>query len=188
MASTPRGAGRSRARGRPTAARPGARLVRGKPAAVRQPAHPRGPHRAAEHVSRKRVIRLMQEDGLQARARKRYKGTTMSDHDQPVAANLSIGGSRHRRRISAGSAIPPSSSSGERQALSGRRAGSVLPVRRRLGGQRRQRSPPHAQGARDGPEAPVSRRSGSCIIRIKDRRTRVKTTRPPSRRTASSAA
>ena len=41
-----------------------------------------------EHVSRKRVVRLMQEDGLQARARKRYKLTTMSDHDQPVAANL----------------------------------------------------------------------------------------------------
>jgi putative transposase len=40
------------------------------------------------HVSRKRVIRLMQEDGLQARARKRYKVTTMSEHDQPVAANL----------------------------------------------------------------------------------------------------
>jgi len=41
-----------------------------------------------EHVSRKRVGRLMQEDGLQARRRKRYKLTTMSDHDQPVAANL----------------------------------------------------------------------------------------------------
>ena len=41
-----------------------------------------------EHVSRKRVVRLMQEDGLVARARKRYKITTMSDHDQPVAANL----------------------------------------------------------------------------------------------------
>ena len=41
-----------------------------------------------EQVSRKRVIRLMQEDGLVARARKRYKVTTMSDHDQPVAANL----------------------------------------------------------------------------------------------------
>jgi transposase InsO family protein len=40
------------------------------------------------HVSRKRVIRLMQEDGLQARARKRYKLTTMSEHDQPVAANV----------------------------------------------------------------------------------------------------
>jgi len=41
-----------------------------------------------ERVSRKRVIRLMQEDGLKARVRKRFKCTTMSDHDQPVAANL----------------------------------------------------------------------------------------------------
>jgi putative transposase len=41
-----------------------------------------------EHVSRKRVARLMQEEGLKARLRKRYKLTTMSDHDQPVAANL----------------------------------------------------------------------------------------------------
>ena len=41
-----------------------------------------------EYVSRKRVVRLMQEDGLKARRRTRYKLTTMSDHDQPVAANL----------------------------------------------------------------------------------------------------
>ncbi len=41
-----------------------------------------------EQVSRKRVIRLMQAEGLKARVRKRYKHTTMSDHDQPVAANL----------------------------------------------------------------------------------------------------
>ena len=41
-----------------------------------------------EQVSRKRVIRLMQEDGLKARTRKRFTLTTMSDHDQPVAANL----------------------------------------------------------------------------------------------------
>jgi putative transposase len=40
------------------------------------------------HVGRKRVVRLMQEEGLVARARKRFKSTTMSDHDQPVAANL----------------------------------------------------------------------------------------------------
>ena len=39
-------------------------------------------------VSRKRVVRLMQEHGLKARARQRFKSTTMSDHDQPVAANL----------------------------------------------------------------------------------------------------
>jgi transposase InsO family protein len=42
----------------------------------------------AARVSRKRVVRLMQEDALKARARKRFKCTTMSDHDQPVAANL----------------------------------------------------------------------------------------------------
>ena len=41
-----------------------------------------------ERVSRKRVVRLMQEEGLQARVRKRFTCTTMSDHDQPVAANL----------------------------------------------------------------------------------------------------
>ena len=61
-----------------------------------------------EQVSRKRVVRLMQEEGLVARARKRDKVTTMSDHDQPVAANLldrpvrggrpeSAGGRRHDR-------------------------------------------------------------------------------------------
>jgi putative transposase len=41
-----------------------------------------------EPVSRKRVIRLMQAEGLQARTRKRFTCTTNSDHDQPVAANL----------------------------------------------------------------------------------------------------
>lgn len=39
-------------------------------------------------VSRKRVVRLMQEEGLKARPRKRFTCTTMSDHNQPVAANL----------------------------------------------------------------------------------------------------
>jgi transposase InsO family protein len=41
-----------------------------------------------ERVSRKRVIRLMQEDGLKARMAKRFTCTTNSDHDLPVAANL----------------------------------------------------------------------------------------------------
>jgi len=39
-------------------------------------------------VSRKRVIRIMQQEGLRARVRKRFKVTTMSEHDQPVAPNL----------------------------------------------------------------------------------------------------
>ena len=44
----------------------------------------------AHHVfiSRKRVIRLMQRDGLVARRRKRYRSMTMSEHDQPIAPNL----------------------------------------------------------------------------------------------------
>jgi transposase InsO family protein len=41
-----------------------------------------------ERVSRKRVIRLMQEEGLKARIRKRFVCTTDSDHAWPVAANL----------------------------------------------------------------------------------------------------
>ena len=41
-----------------------------------------------ERVSRKRVIRLMQEEGLKARVPKRFRCTTNSDHDLPVAANL----------------------------------------------------------------------------------------------------
>jgi transposase InsO family protein len=39
-------------------------------------------------VSRKRVIRLMQAEKLVARERRRYRCTTMSDHGQPVAANI----------------------------------------------------------------------------------------------------
>ena len=41
-----------------------------------------------ERVSRKRVIRLMQAEGLKARVRKRFKGTTLNDPALPVAANL----------------------------------------------------------------------------------------------------
>jgi len=39
-------------------------------------------------VSRKRVCRLMRSQGLVARQRRRYRSTTMSEHDQPVAPNL----------------------------------------------------------------------------------------------------
>ena len=41
-----------------------------------------------ERVSRKRLIRLMQEEGLKARMPKRFVCTTDSDHDLPVAANV----------------------------------------------------------------------------------------------------
>ncbi|MCC7179925.1 MAG: IS3 family transposase [Acidobacteria bacterium] len=41
-----------------------------------------------EHTSEKRVARLMRAEGLRARARKRFRTTTISDHDQPVAGNV----------------------------------------------------------------------------------------------------
>ena len=41
-----------------------------------------------EQVGRKRVARLMRQAGLKARVRRRYKCTTMSEHDQPIAPNL----------------------------------------------------------------------------------------------------
>jgi putative transposase len=43
---------------------------------------------AGERVSRKRVARLMRQQGLKARVRRRYRSTTMSEHDQPIAPNL----------------------------------------------------------------------------------------------------
>jgi len=45
-------------------------------------------HAQGVAISRKHVARLMRLEGLRARVRKRYRCTTMSDHDQPVAANL----------------------------------------------------------------------------------------------------
>ena len=41
-----------------------------------------------ERVGRKRIARLMRQEGLKARVRRRYKCTTMSEHDQPIAPNL----------------------------------------------------------------------------------------------------
>ena len=67
-------------------------LVRASHAASRRTyGHPRvwrDLHDQGQAVSEKRVARLMREEGLVARARRRYKVTTMSDHDQPVAANV----------------------------------------------------------------------------------------------------
>jgi transposase InsO family protein len=41
-----------------------------------------------EKIGRNRVIRLMQSEGLRARPRKRFKCTTNSEHDQPIAPNI----------------------------------------------------------------------------------------------------
>jgi transposase InsO family protein len=43
---------------------------------------------AGERTSEKRVARLMREDGLVARRRRRFLATTDSDHAEPVAPNL----------------------------------------------------------------------------------------------------
>ena len=43
---------------------------------------------AGEHVGRNRVIRLMQNSELVARVKRRYRSTTMSEHDQPIAPNI----------------------------------------------------------------------------------------------------
>lgn len=43
---------------------------------------------ADEHVGRNRVIRIMRKEKLVARVRKRFRSTTMSDHEQPIAANV----------------------------------------------------------------------------------------------------
>jgi transposase InsO family protein len=45
-------------------------------------------HEAGEHVSQKRIGRLMREAGLRGRVRKRFRSTTMSEHDQPIAPNV----------------------------------------------------------------------------------------------------
>ena len=82
-----------------------------------------------EQVSRKRVIRLMQEDGLKARTRKRFTLTTMSEHDQPVAANLLDRQFEGRRAESAlGRGHDRVCHRLERQALSRRRPRPVLAV------------------------------------------------------------
>jgi transposase InsO family protein len=39
-------------------------------------------------TSRKRIVRLMQQEQLVARPRRRFKCTTMSNHNHPIAANL----------------------------------------------------------------------------------------------------
>ena len=142
--------------GRPAAEGPGARVVHRRP---RRTTAARAIHddfvEWQERVSRKRVIRLMQEDGLKARVRKRYKGTTMSDHDQPVAANLLQQAVHGRAAESALGRRHDASSSSARAAKLYLAVDPrpVLAVRRRLGGQRRQRSAPDHQSARHGAEA-----------------------------------
>lgn len=43
---------------------------------------------AGKKVGRNRVIRLMQGDKIVARVKRRYRSTTMSEHEQPIAPNI----------------------------------------------------------------------------------------------------
>ena len=43
---------------------------------------------AGKKVGRNRVIRLMQVDKVVARVKRRYRSTTMNDHEQPIAPNV----------------------------------------------------------------------------------------------------
>ena len=142
-----------------------------------------------ERVSRKRVIRLMQEDGLKARARKRFKSHD-DERSRPAGGRESARSAVHGRRAESalGRRHDRVRHRRERQAVSRRHPRPVLAVRRRLGRQRRQRSPPDDQGARDGAEATVSRTSACCTTPTRAARTRARTTKRCSTRAASPAA
>ncbi|WP_157890233.1 IS3 family transposase [Marinobacterium aestuarii] len=43
---------------------------------------------ADETVSRRRIARLMKEEGLECKTRRKFKATTNSKHDKPIAPNL----------------------------------------------------------------------------------------------------
>ena len=111
-----------------------------------------------ERVSRKRVIRLMQAEGLKARVRKRFKGTTMSDHDLPVAANLLnrqfTAEAPNQRWVGDTTEFVIGESSKLYLAAI---LDLLLAVHRRVGGQCGQRPASDHQGPRDGPEAALSR-------------------------------
>src|SRR2546428_12964572 len=64
-------------------------------------------HAQGVAVSRKHVSRLVRSEGPRARVRKRYRCPKMSDHDQPVTANLPTTASRRSGPTSAGWATSP---------------------------------------------------------------------------------
>jgi transposase len=117
-------------------------------------------------VSRKRAVRLMREEGLQARARKPYKVTTMSDHDQAVAANVLdrrfTAEQPNQRWVGEHDRVRDR---GEREALPGGGPRLVLAVHRRVGRQRRERPTRDPQSLRHGAEAAVSGRRPAPSLR-----------------------
>jgi transposase InsO family protein len=103
-------------------------------------------------VSRKRIVRLMRADDLVARKRRRYKCPTMSDHDQPVAANLldrklEAEAPNQRWACDTTDALHRQ---GPREAVPGGDPRPLLAIHRRLGALGGERPSPHAQSTRDG--------------------------------------
>jgi transposase InsO family protein len=80
-----------------------------------------------EAVGEKRVKRLMREKQVQGKVPKRFKHTTNSDHDDPIAANVLDATSPPRVRINAGSATRPSSSSARAPSCIWRRFSICIP-------------------------------------------------------------
>lgn len=60
-------------------------------------------------VGEKRVARLMRENGLEARRKRRFRETTDSNHMHPIAPNLLRVSSTSTRRIASGSPTSPRS-------------------------------------------------------------------------------
>ena len=110
-----------------------------------------------EAVSRKRVVRLMQLEGLRARARKRFTSATMRGQDQPVAANVldrDFSADAPNQRWVADTTEFVIGSSGKLYLEAVLDLFSRFP--RRLGGQRHQRPTSRHQGTADGTEAAAS--------------------------------
>ena len=102
----------------------------------------------------------------------------MSDHDQPVAANLL------NREFTAAASEPALGrrhdgvrDRHERQALPGGDPRPVLALRRRLGGERGQRSAPRASERSRWRSSVAARTLGCCTTRTRAARTRARTTR-----------
>ena len=121
--------------------------------------------RVGKHVGRKRVIRLMQAQGLSGSRSQRFSArrtATTTSRSRRTSSGRSSGlraqpalGRRHDRAADAE----------RRQVVPGGHYRPVLPVRRGLGAERGQRPAPHPQGARHGAPPAVPRRRAAAPLR-----------------------
>ena len=114
------------------------------------------------HARRDRQLRVLvrtaHEAGIVARPRPRFRTTTMSDHDQRVAANVTdrqfTADAPNQRWVGDTSEFLVG---GGTKLFVAAILDLYSRIRGRLGGECGQRSAPHDQGTRDGHRAPVSR-------------------------------